>query len=89
MQFKSLSVLYLALAASGVFAQAKPPEPDYTLAYNIGVATDYRFRGISQTRLDPSVFGRRYTQAALPAGHERVTEPVSLGRCFKGGPDSR
>jgi len=57
MKIKSLSVLCLALLGSGVFAQTKAPEPDYTFAYNVGVNTDYRFRGISQTRLDPSVFG--------------------------------
>jgi uncharacterized protein (TIGR02001 family) len=57
MQIKTLSVLYLALAGSGAFAQTKAPEPDYTFAYNIGVFSDYRFRGISQTRLDPAVQG--------------------------------
>lgn len=59
MQFKlkSLPVLCIAIVGSGVFAQTKPPEPDYTLAYNIGVFSDYRFRGISQTRLDPAVQG--------------------------------
>lgn len=30
-------------------AAAKAPEPDYTVSYNIGVVSDYRFRGISQT----------------------------------------
>ena len=57
MQRKSLSILSLALVASGAFAQTKPPEPDYTLAYNIGAFSDYRFRGISQTRLDPALQG--------------------------------
>jgi len=57
MQKRSLSVLCLALLGSGAFAQTKAPEPDYTLAYNVGVNTDYRFRGVSQTRLSPSVFG--------------------------------
>lgn len=57
MHIKSLSILSLALVSSGAFAQAKPPEPDYTLAYNIGVFSDYRFRGISQTRLDPAMQG--------------------------------
>ena len=57
MQRKSLSILSLALVASGAFAQSKPPEPDYTLAYNIGAFSDYRFRGISQTRLDPALQG--------------------------------
>ena len=57
MQFKTFSALCVALLGSGTFAQTKAPEPDYTLAYNIGVFTDYRFRGLSQTRLDPAVQG--------------------------------
>lgn len=47
----------LALSAPA-FAQAQPqpkgPEPEYTLAFNAGVVTDYRYRGISQTRLLPA-----------------------------------
>ncbi len=55
MHSKSLSVLSLTLAAGGAFAQAKPPEPDYTLAFNVGAVSDYRFRGISQTSFDPAL----------------------------------
>ncbi len=43
------------LATSASFAQTKAPEPDYTLAYNAGVVTDYRFRGISQTSTKPAL----------------------------------
>lgn len=43
------------LATSASFAQTKAPEPDYTLAYNVGVVTDYRFRGISQTSFRPAL----------------------------------
>ena len=47
-----------ALAVSGAaFAQTKAPEPDYTLSYNVGVVTDYRYRGISQSRLKPALQG--------------------------------
>jgi uncharacterized protein (TIGR02001 family) len=47
-----------ALALSGAaFAQTKPPEPDYTLSYNVGVVTDYRYRGISQSRREPALQG--------------------------------
>lgn len=47
-----------ALALSGAaFAQTKAPEPDYTLSYNIGVVTDYRYRGISQSRREPALQG--------------------------------
>ena len=43
------------LATSASFAQTKAPEPDYTLAYNVGVVSDYRFRGISQTNFNPAL----------------------------------
>ena len=47
-----------ALAVSGAaFAQTKAPEPDYTLSYNVGVVSDYRYRGISQSRLKPALQG--------------------------------
>jgi uncharacterized protein (TIGR02001 family) len=52
----SLAAL-LSLAAAGAFAQAKAPEPDYTLSFNVGATTDYRYRGISQSRLKPAVQG--------------------------------
>lgn len=55
------SAIALVCALSGVaFAQTaapKAPEPDYTLSYNVGATTDYRYRGISQSRLKPAVFG--------------------------------
>ena len=43
------------LATSASFAQTKAPEPDYTLAYNVAVVTDYRFRGLSQTAFKPAL----------------------------------
>ncbi len=60
-----LTLTSLALAAlfasSQTMAQtaAAPAaaSPAYELAYNIGVVTDYRYRGISQTRLQPAVQG--------------------------------
>lgn len=45
------------LVGSTAMAQTKAPEPDYTLAYNVGAVTDYRFRGISQTGFNPAVQG--------------------------------
>jgi uncharacterized protein (TIGR02001 family) len=47
----------LALFSGVALAQAKAPEPDYTLSYNVGVVTDYRYRGISQSRLRPALQG--------------------------------
>jgi uncharacterized protein (TIGR02001 family) len=58
MKLSQLSIATLLCVASvGAFAQAKAPEPDYTLSFNAGVVTDYRYRGISQTRYKPAVQG--------------------------------
>jgi uncharacterized protein (TIGR02001 family) len=53
-----LAILVSTLIASGaVLAQTKAPEPDYTLSYNVGAVSDYRYRGISQSRLNPALQG--------------------------------
>ena len=51
MKLKATSALALTILLTGTaaMAQTKAPEPDYTLSYNVGVVSDYRFRGISQT----------------------------------------
>ena len=53
------TILALSLAALSVpaLAQGKKPEPEYTITGNVGVFSDYRFRGISQTRLAPALQG--------------------------------
>jgi uncharacterized protein (TIGR02001 family) len=53
----SFAIPLIYLAATSAFAQTKAPEPDYTLSYNIGATTDYRFRAISQTSKKPAVQG--------------------------------
>lgn len=53
---KSLIVASLALSGAA-FAQTAAPAPDYTLSFNAGVVTDYRFRGLSQTRRQAAVQG--------------------------------
>ena len=58
----TLSKHLLALACMstlGVSAQAQtaPAEPESTLAFNAGVVSEYRYRGISQTRFQPAVQG--------------------------------
>ena len=55
--FKTVLVMSTLLAGSAAMAQAAAPAPDYTLSYNVGVTSDYRFRGISQTSRDPAVQG--------------------------------
>ncbi len=59
MKFKRTQKIVLAaLAVSGAaFAQTKAPEPDYTVSYNLGVVTDYRYRGISQSARKPALQG--------------------------------
>ncbi|MBC5782508.1 hypothetical protein H8N03_06100 [Ramlibacter sp. USB13] len=53
-----LAILLSGLAASGaLMAQTNAPQPDYTLSANVGVVSDYRYRGISQTRLKPALQG--------------------------------
>jgi uncharacterized protein (TIGR02001 family) len=58
MKVKEIALAVTALVLSGAaMAQAKAPEPDFTLSANVGVVTDYRYRGISQTRLKPALQG--------------------------------
>lgn len=58
MHFTHTTTMVLALLGlgGGAWAQAKA-EPDYTLSFNAGAVTDYRYRGISQTRLKPALQG--------------------------------
>ncbi len=58
-----------AIILCGIFmgaatAQTKTPEPDYTLAYNVGATTDYRFRGMAQTSFNPAL------QAGIDFAHK-------------------
>jgi len=52
-----LAVLALSLLACGAAVAQTAPEPDYTASVNIGAVTDYRYRGISQSRLKPAIQG--------------------------------
>ncbi|MGV3570496.1 MAG: TorF family putative porin [Ramlibacter sp.] len=55
-----LVALAASLLCSGVaFAQTATTAatPEYTLSFNVGAVTDYRYRGISQTRLRPALQG--------------------------------
>ncbi|MES2072936.1 MAG: TorF family putative porin [Pseudomonadota bacterium] len=63
---KLIHVAVMAAAISAAFASgfaqaedAKPEEakPDHEVSFNIGVASEYRYRGISQTRFDPALQG--------------------------------
>ena len=65
---KSIALSALALVAGALpgisMAEDAPAGP--TLAYNIGVVSDYRYRGISQSRLKPAVQGG--VDYGLPSG---------------------
>ena len=60
MKLKATVLLSTLALSGGVFAQAAAPaapEPDYTLSFNVGAVTDYRYRGVSQTRKKPALQG--------------------------------
>ncbi|MBC3870710.1 TorF family putative porin [Undibacterium oligocarboniphilum] len=53
------TIMFVCLAtllASGA-AGAEEVKPDNEVSYNLSLASDYRYRGISQTRLDPALQG--------------------------------
>ncbi len=59
---KLLLASAIAALCASAFAQtpdAKPEEkkPDHEVSFNLGVASEYRYRGISQSRLEPAVSG--------------------------------
>ncbi len=59
MEFKIAQKMVLAaLALSGAaFAQSPAAQPDYTLSFNVGAVSDYRFRGLTQSRFNPALQG--------------------------------
>lgn len=52
-----LSTLALSGAALAQSAAPAAPAPDYTLSFNVGAVTEYRYRGISQSRKKPALQG--------------------------------
>ncbi len=57
MRLKTKLALAMSALLAGVAAtaQTKAPEPDYTLSFNVGATSDYRFRGMAQTSLNPAL----------------------------------
>lgn len=55
----SLLLFSLVLSGAALAQTAAPaaPAPDYTLSFNVGAVTEYRYRGISQSRKKPAVQG--------------------------------
>lgn len=55
---KKLILATAVLAAfSGSFAHAQDKKPDNEVSFNASLVTDYRYRGISQSRLKPALAG--------------------------------
>lgn len=44
-------------AFAGSYAQAEDQKPDHEVSFNASIVSDYRYRGISQSRLDPALQG--------------------------------
>lgn len=65
MTSKTLALMAAALTA-GALAPTAAFADDYSLAFNVGAVSDYRYRGISQTQLKPALQGG--LDLALPQG---------------------
>jgi uncharacterized protein (TIGR02001 family) len=57
MKLKSTLLVSLLALSGAAFAQTAAPEPDYTISGNMTLASEYRFRGISQTNKKPTLQG--------------------------------
>lgn len=65
MKLKSKLLLALLSTSSAAFAQTTPAAPQSTIAYNVGVVSEYRYRGLGQTKGDPALQGGvDYTHAS-------------------------
>ena len=63
------SAYLFALAGMAMqMAHAEDAKPDNEISYNAALTTDYRYRGLSQSRLDP----------ALQGGADFVNNPTGL-----------
>ena len=54
---KILVPTLIAAAIGSLSGLAHAAEPESSLSYNVGVVSDYRYRGISQSRLEPALQG--------------------------------
>jgi uncharacterized protein (TIGR02001 family) len=57
MNIKSKLLLALLATSSAAFAQTAPAAPESTLGYNVGVVSEYRYRGMGQGKGDPALQG--------------------------------
>ncbi len=57
MKLKSKLLLAVLATSSAAFAQTAPAAPETTISYNVGVVSEYRYRGQAQTKGDPALQG--------------------------------
>ena len=57
MNLKSKIVLAILATSSAAFAQTAPAAETPEVTYNVGVVSQYRYRGIAQTKGDPALQG--------------------------------
>ncbi len=57
MSFQKTILALTLSAAFGAMAQTAPAAPESSLTYNLGVFSEYRYRGIAQTAKKPAVQG--------------------------------
>ena len=62
---------------SGDFAHAEDQTNDNVPSFNAAVTSDYRYRGISQTRLQPAL-QRGFDYAHTPSGFDAGTCPATV-----------
>jgi len=83
-----LAALALALSATALPVLAEEaPAPADPLSFNVSATTDYRYRGISQTRLKPALQGG--ADYALPAGFYIGTWASTIKWIKDGGGDAQ
>ncbi|QJQ06291.1 hypothetical protein EJG51_010990 [Undibacterium piscinae] len=54
---KLLIAAAIAATFTGNLVHAEDVKPDHELSFNLGAVSDYRYRGLSQSRLDPAMQG--------------------------------
>jgi uncharacterized protein (TIGR02001 family) len=82
----ALAVPSLAAAQAAAPAAAPAPTPEYTFTGNLGLVSDYRFRGISQTFKQPAIqggFDFSHTASGIYLGNWNSN--VNSGAGFPGG----
>jgi uncharacterized protein (TIGR02001 family) len=82
----ALAIPSLAAAQAAAPAAAPAPAPEYTFTGNLGLVSDYRFRGISQTFKQPAIqggFDFSHTATGIYLGN--WDSNVNSGAGFPGG----